>query len=63
MGFVSDQVKGTIASAAVYTALPDEVNQAREVVSEVLPENMKAVLGAVVLTGSFVAGVLRGEKE
>lgn len=59
MSFLGNQAKGIAASAIVAASLPDEVNQAKEMVSDMLPENMKAALGVTAVVGSFVYNTIR----
>lgn len=59
MGVVGDQVKGLLASAALYSALPDEVNRAQEVIHQMLPEDMKAAAAVTSITVSVVVGAVR----
>ena len=59
MGALGDHVKGMVASAALYSTLPDEVNQAKEAVSEMLPDNMKAAIGISSIAVSVVVNATR----
>lgn len=63
MGVLGDQVKGLLASAAVYATLPDEVNRAQEVVHEMLPEDMKAAAAVTSITVSVVVNAVRNNRQ
>lgn len=59
MGVFGDHVKGVAASAALYTVLPDSVNEAKEAVSEMLPDNMKAAIGITSIAVSVAVNAAR----
>jgi hypothetical protein len=63
MGAVGDHMKGMAASAALYTALPDSVNQAKEAVSEMLPDNMKAAIGITSIAVSLAVNAARHNND
>lgn len=63
MGGLGDQVRGVVTSAALYTVLPDQVNQAHQALGDALPEDMKAVIGIAAVATSVAVNALREGKQ
>lgn len=65
MGIFRDQARNIVTSAVVSASLPDEINQAKEVVWDALPENMRATLAVSSIAASIAYGAIkeRGQEQ
>jgi len=63
MGIFSRQVQSTVTSVVVASTLPEEVNRAKEVVSDMLPENMKAALAVTSVAASIAYHAYRERNQ
>jgi hypothetical protein len=63
MGIFGDQARNIVTSAVVSATLPDQVNEAKEVVSSVLPENMKAAIGLTAIAASLAYGAVKERNQ
>jgi hypothetical protein len=65
MGIFRDQARNIATSAVVSATLPEEINQAKDVVWEALPENMKAAVAVSSIAASIAYGAIkeRGQEQ
>jgi hypothetical protein len=63
MGIFGDQARNIATSAIVSAALPDQVNQAKDAVCDLLPENMKAAIGVTAMAASIAYGAAKNKTQ
>jgi hypothetical protein len=63
MGVFGSQARNIVTSAVVSATLPDQVNEAKEVVSGMLPENMKAAIGLTAIAASLAYGAVKENSQ
>ena len=63
MSILGEQARNIATSAVVSAVLPDQVNQAKDAVCSLLPENMKASIGLTAMAASIAYGAVKARSQ